>query len=322
MDYKDYYKILGVDKKASQEEIKKAYRKLAVKYHPDKNPDDKAAEDKFKEIGEAHEVLGNPEKRKQYDELGSNWKQYQKEGYGSFGGRSRQQTGGSPFGGGFEFQGDPSEFFGGGSSGFSDFFEAFFGGAGRASGQSSAGDFRRGYDFDVPGSDVTGEVPISLQEAYKGTERVIGLGDEKIKVKIKPGAYDGLKLRIKGKGQKGPSGKAGDLFLTVKLQPNSVYKRNGDDLYMQVPVDMFTAMLGGKQEIITLDGKLKITIPEGTQNGKQLRLREKGMPVYGKSGKGDLYIKLNVKLPENLNEEQKDLLKQLQASMSDQHVNK
>ena len=326
MDYKDYYQILGVDKKASQEDIKKAYRKLAVKYHPDKNPDDKTAEEKFKEISEAYEVLSKPENRKLYDQLGANWKQYKDAGFdpsqhqgGPFGGSRGGFYRGRPEGGQYhyEFEGDPSEFFGG--SGFSDIFEAFFGGGGRR----SSGGFGQGFDSfggDVPGQDLSGDITISLQEAYKGTERIIDLGDEKIRVKVKSGAYEGLKLRVKGKGHKGTSGKSGNLYLNISVQPSQAYERKGDDLYMSVPVDMFKALLGGKQEIVTLSGKLIVTIPEGTQNGKQLRLRGKGMPVYGKSVYGDLYVKLDVKMPERLSDRQKELVKRLRDSFQKQYA--
>lgn len=312
MEYKDYYKTLGVDKKASQEEIKKAYRKLAIKYHPDKNQGDKAAEEKFKEIGEANEVLSDPEKRKLYDELGSNWKQYQQAGYNPGAGR-RKQYQGNQGGQYYTFEGDPSDFFGGGSD-FSDFFESFFGSrTGRAGGYSGSQGFG-GSNANTPGSDLSGEIGISLQEAFAGTERILDTGTEKIKVKIKPGAYDGLKLRVKGKGEKGRGGQDGNLYLTIKVQTNSIYKRKGNDLYMEVPVDLFTALLGGKQEVQTLSGKVNVTIAEGTQNGKQLRLKGKGMPVYGKNKNGDLYVKLLVKLPEKLNARQKELVKELRDS--------
>jgi curved DNA-binding protein len=313
MEYKDYYKVLGVNKSATQEEIKKAYRRLALKYHPDKNPDNIEAEEKFKEIGEANEVLSDPEKRKLYDQLGANWKQYQQAGYdpSSRGGRNQYSQGGQDGQYYYEFEGDPSGFFGGKSSGFSDFFEFLFGG--RRSGTSGAEGFG-GFNADTPGSDLAGEIAISLHEAYSGTERLVDLGNEKIKLKIKPGAYDGLKLRMKGKGEKGRSGKAGNLYITIKVKPNSIYTRKGDDLYMEVPIDLFTALLGGKKEIYTLSEKINITIPEGTQHGKQLRLKGKGMPVYGKSGYGDLYVKLQVKLPENLNSEQKEMVKKLKES--------
>lgn len=315
MEYKDYYKTLGVSKKASQDEIKKAYRKLAVKYHPDKNKDDKAAEERFKEVSEAYEVLGSAEKRKKYDELGANWKQYENAAYHRANAAGREPGGAYTY----EFQGDPSEFFGG-ASGFSDFFSSFFGGESGRSRRNFKNGFK-GFGFDAPGADLDGEVTISLQEAYNGTERIIDIDGEKIKVKIKAGAYDGLKLRVKGKGQKGSAGKAGDLYLNIKVLANNIYDRKGNDLHMEVPLDLFTALLGGKQEIISLSGRLSINIPEGTQNGKQLRLKGKGMPVYNKPGhNGDLYVKLNVLLPEKLTAEQKEIARRLKESVAGQHV--
>ena len=302
MDYKDYYSVLGVGKKASQEEIKKAYRKLAVKYHPDKNQGNKSAEEKFKEISEAYEVIGDPEKRKQYDKLGANWKQYQDAGHsqGPFGGA----TGGRTYSYG---RGNDSDYFD--PSGFSDFFESFFG-----RGRSQRDPFSSGDSFEFPPTDLTGEITISLEEAHHGTERIVDLGGEKIKIKIKSGAYDGLTLRAKGKGQKSASGKAGDLHLTIKVQPHHLYDRRGDDLHMEAPVDLFTALLGGKQEVQTLSGKINITLKEGTANGKIVRLKGKGMPVYGKTGQyGDLYVKLLVKLPEHLTPHQRQLLQKLRA---------
>lgn len=306
MEYKDYYHTLGVGKKASQEEIKKAYRKLAIKYHPDKNPGVKSAEDKFKEITEANEVLSDPEKRKQYDKLGANWKQYQNTGYNQehSSGRGRRHT--------YEPNGD-SEYFD--ASGFSDFFESFFG-RGRSHQYS-------GFDtgFESPPGDLTGDISISLEEAFHGTERIIDLGGEKIKIKIKPGAYDGLKLRVKGKGQKGSSGKAGDLHLNISVQDSPPYERKGDDLYMDAYLDLFTALLGGKQEVISLSGRINITIKEGTQNGKVVRLKGKGMPVYGKADQyGDLYVKLIVKLPEHLTAAQKELLQKLKTSLQNEYA--
>lgn len=302
MEYKDYYSVLGVSKTATQEEIKKAYRKLAVKFHPDKNPGNKKAEDKFKEISEANEVLGDPEKRKQYDALGSNWKQYEHGGFDPFARGGRRRTTQS-----YETQDDA--YFG--SGGFSDFFESFFGGGRQQSNRGFGG-----VDFDFPPSDLTGEISITLEEAYHGTERIVDLGGEKIKIKIKPGAYDGLTLRAKGKGEKSPSGKAGDLHLTVKVHSHPRFERKEDDLHMEAPVDLFTALLGGQLEIMTLSGKINITLKEGTQNGKTVRLKGKGMPAYGKPGQhGDLYIKLLVKLPEHLTAHQRELIRKLKSDL-------
>lgn len=320
MEYKDYYKTLGVDKRANADEIKKAYRKLAVKYHPDKNQGNKNAEEKFKEISEAYEVLNNPDKRKKYDQLGANWKQYQDSGFGPFGNGHRYRNG-SP-GGQFhyEFQGDPSDFFGG-SSGFSDFFEAFFG---RGSGRNNPFGSRKnhaGFNNDLPGNDLAGEISITLNEAYRGTERIIDLGGEKIRVRIKPGAYEGLKLKINGKGQPGITGKSGNLYLTVHVLPEPGLNRRGDDLEMDLNTDIFTVMLGGMLEINTFSGKLAIKIPEGSQNGKQLRLRGKGMPVYDKPGQfGNLYVTLKVTIPEKLTREQKELVNKLKNSFQKQYV--
>lgn len=302
MDYKDYYSVLGVAKKASQEDIKKAYRKLAVKYHPDKNQGNKTAEDKFKEVSEAYEVLGDPEKRAQYDKLGANWKQYQNAGY------DQGPSGGGPRSRSYR-QGTDSDHFD--PSGFSDFFESFFGGGRR---NPFGAD-----DFDLPPGDLTGEISITLEEAYYGTERIVDLGGEKIKIKIKPGAYDGLTLRVKGKGQKGRGGRAGDLHLNIKVLEHPRYERRGDDLHMQTPVDLFTALLGGKQEVATLSGKINITVQEGTPNGKVVRLKGKGMPLYGKPGQyGDLYAKLSVKLPDHLTPHQRQLLQKLRSEFVQQ----
>lgn len=312
MDYKDYYSILGVKKNATQEEIKKAYRKLAVKYHPDKNQGDNEAEDRFKNITEANEVLGNAENRKMYDKLGSNWKQYKNAGFDP-----SQAGAGNPFG--RRGAGRGSEFFGGGGD-FSDFFETFFG-AGGGGGRPGAGFTGSGFNHrNAPGSDLQGDMHISLLEAYNGTERMVNTSDTKLNVKIKAGAYDGLKLRIKGKGQAGPTGIRGDLYLKVNVHGDPRFKRNGDDLYASVPVDIFTAMLGGKKEVETMTGRVSLTIPENTQTGKKVRLKGKGMPVYNGSGQGDLYITFDLKVPEKLTAEQKKLVEKLRDSLQGQPV--
>ncbi len=297
MEYKDYYKILGVDKKASQEEIKKAYRKLAVKYHPDKNPGDKEAENKFKAMNEANEVLSDPEKRKKYDTLGENWNKYQQPGAGSPGGQS------------YQYEGDLNDFFGGGhgqggASGFSDFFDAFFGG--RKKGRGSAANYK-GQDFET-------EMTITMEEAFQGTSRLIQLENEKIRITTKPGAYDGQLLRIKGKGGKGStSAHAGDLYVRIRVYPHAAYERRGDDLYKKHTIDLYTAVLGGESIIETFSGKIKIKIAPGTQDGMQVRIKGKGMPVYGTNGTGDLYIMIHVNIPAQLTKEQIELFEKLKS---------
>ena len=300
MDYKDYYTILGVSKSAAQAEIKKAYRGLAKKYHPDKNKDDKTAENKFKEISEAYEVLGDPEKRKQYDELGANWKQYQQAG-----GQQRHHRG-QP-GGGFQgFGGDPADMFGGG--GFSDFFQQFFtgGGGGGFGGHSGNARAMKGQDYEA-------EMEISLQEAFSGTSRLLNLERQQLRISTKPGVQDGQVLRIKGKGA--PSmggGPNGDLYIKVLVSKHPHLERKGNDLFITLPINMYTALLGGEAQVNTLSGQLKLQIPEGTQNGKSLRLRGKGMPLYGKPDQyGDLYVKIEVTLPTNLSDEEKNLIRKL-----------
>lgn len=305
MDYKDYYKILGVSKSASADEIKKAYRKLAVKYHPDKNPENKEAEARFKEISEAYEVLRDPEKRKKYDQLGSNWNQFQGADVGGFDF--------SQFGGGRRgksrtyFSGNMDDLFGDSDSGFSDFFNAFFGGFG-----GSSGGFRQQAQR-VKGQDLRSELTISLSEAYHGTSRLLNVNGQKIKINIKPGAYNGQELRIKGKGGKGRNGGTdGDIYLTIKVLPEKNYTVNGNNLIRKTDVDLYTAVLGGKLNINTLSGKLNINIPKGTQNGTRLRVKGKGMPVYGKSGTyGDLYLQLNILIPTNLSKKEEELFRQL-----------
>ncbi len=310
MEYKDYYKILGVDKKASQAEIKKAYRKLAVKYHPDKAQGDKASEEKFKEINEAYEVLSDPEKRKKYDTLGANWKQFEQGG----GGFDPRQWGGT--GSTFHFEGDPSDIFGGGD--FSDFFNMFFGGQGMGGGGSRTYQkrprARKGHDYEV-------ETTLTLEEAYHGTTRILNLDGKKIRMKIKPGAFDGQKLRVKGKGGPGAHGGAsGDLYLNIKVAPHHLYKRNGDNLEQVLNLDLYTAVLGGKATAYTFTGPVNVKIPAGIQNGKILRLKGKGMPVFGKANTfGDMLLKVNVTIPKHLTRKEKELFEELRKLDEQKH---
>ncbi|MDX2173624.1 MAG: J domain-containing protein [Bacteroidota bacterium] len=296
MDYKDYYKILGISKTASQDEIKKAYRKLAVQFHPDKNPDNKVAENKFKEINEANEVLGDPEKRKRYDELGENWQNYQQQGGNNHGG------GGFDWG---QYQSSQGSSFD--EDGFSDFFNNIFGGGGGS---------KRNRKTSFKGQDLQTETTITLDEVYHGTVRLINVENEKLRLTIKPGATDGQTLRIKGKGAKGyNNGEAGDLYLQIHVAPHYLYKRDGNNLEQTVKLDLFTAILGGKLKINTFTGDLLITISPGTQNGKTLRIKGKGLPIYGKAGGfGDMLVKTEIAIPIDLNEEQKELLKKIRDS--------
>ncbi len=308
MEYKDYYKILGVSKSASQDEIKKAYRKLALKYHPDKNPDDKKAEERFKDVGEAYEVLKDPEKRKKYDQLGANWKQFEHAGAGSQGGFDWSQFGGRGGRRTYYYEGDPGDIFSETGSGFSDFFKAFFGdmGGGRHS--------QRFTDQRVyKGQDLQAEMEITLLEAYHGTSRILNVNGQKLRITTKPGAYTGQELRIRGKGQPGKGGgERGDIYIKIKVLPDNAYTREGNDLVMNARIDLYTAVLGGKIAVNTLAGKVNVTVLPGSQPGSRLRLKGKGMPVYGKSGiYGDLYIRLNINIPKNLSRKEKELFEKL-----------
>ncbi len=308
MEYKDYYKILGVDKSASQDEIKKAYRKLAQKYHPDRNPGDRNAESKFKEINEAYEVLGDPEKRKKYDQVGSDWKQYQHaEGFNFEDFAKSSKFGGRDFG--FSF-GDFEDIFGG--SDFSEFFNYFFGGA-ASSGGSSAGTRESAFQRAGKGRDYEHELRISLEEAYHGTTRIINVHNERLKVKIEPGTPEGRKLRMKGKGERvSGRGQSGDLFLKIVYEPHHIFKCKGKDLHCEVAVDVFTAMAGGEAPVPTLKGTTTMRIPAGTDGGKILRLKGLGMPAEkGGEPAGDLYAKVKLTVPKNLSKEDRDVVKKL-----------
>jgi DnaJ-class molecular chaperone len=318
VDYKDYYKILGVDKKATEKEIRQAYRKLARKYHPDVNPGDKAAEEKFKEINEANEVLSDPEKRKKYDELSTYYQQY---------GRM-PGAGTGPMGrdGGVRYEyrtvnpEDLNDLFGG-QSPFSDFFETFFGSsfAGQPDIRTRTGGPRS--PRATIGQDIESSVEVTLAEAYQGVTRIFELTDidgssKRIEVKIPAGVDEGSRIRIAGQGGQGTAGR-GDLYLRIHILPDPRFTREGTTLRTTVEVPLATAMLGGEVRVTTPDGRgLMLRIPPETPNGKSFRLRGQGMPQLGQSDKrGDLYAEISVVLPTHLNDEQRRLFEDFARSV-------
>jgi len=316
MQYKDYYKILGVDRNASAKTIKQAYRKLARQYHPDVNPGDKVAEERFKEINEAYEVLSDPEKRKKYDQFGAHWQQYER-----MGGRPEdfdwsRWTTGSPGGQRvYTRTVGPEEFeeILGGLGGFSDFFEALFGGMG---GRRRTTDFGGYQDIFQERSqrsqDVEQPVTITLEEAFRGTTRMLQREDgSRLEVKIPRGVRTGSRVRVAGKGATG-QGRAGDLYLRVEVSPHPLFRRDGDNLEVDVPVDLYIALLGGEVQVPTLERPVMLTIPPETPNGKTFRLRGLGMPnLKNPDQRGDLYARMNVQLPQGLTEREKELFRQL-----------
>lgn len=328
MEYRDYYDTLGVDKDASQDEIRRAFRRLARKHHPDVNPGDPEAEERFKEINEAYEVLSDPEKRQKYDRLGADWRRYEQAGGRSGGFNWGQWSTGAP--GGAQRvhvrQGTPEDLedlFGGGSP-FSDFFTQIFGGmgGGRAPGGTAqsrptgAGARPGGFEYRVRpqrGRDFEQEVEISLREAYSGTTRILQADGRRLEVKIPPGARTGTRVRVTGEGGAGAAGgEAGDLYLRVNVRDDTQFEREGDDLRVSMPVDLYTAVLGGETEVPTLQGSVMLTIPSGTQNGQVFRLRGKGMPELRNPGEqGDLYARVDVQLPTDLTPRQRELFEEL-----------
>jgi len=318
MEFKDYYSTLGVAKAATEKEIKQAFRKLARKFHPDVNPGDKAAESKFKEINEAYEVLGDPAKRKKYDELGANWRMYEQAGAaggaGPFPGGWNVNVGGAP-GGGYRTmtQEEMEEMFGD-SNPFSDFFTTFFGGGfeGAAAGAGAARGARGGRTRQRPGRDVEHELELTLEDAFHGTTRRLALTHDgharTVDVRIPAGVGDGSRVRVSGEGEHGVGGAAsGDLYLRVRLAPHQTFERKGRDLYTKVPVPLTTAVLGGEAEVQTLAGKpARLRIPTMTQNGQVFRLKGFGMPAVGKTNeKGDLYARVDVQMPTQLSSEER-----------------
>ncbi|MEO6134631.1 MAG: J domain-containing protein [Ginsengibacter sp.] len=297
MDFVDYYKTLGVAKSASKDEIKKAYRKLARKFHPDVNPNDKEAHKKFQQINEANEVLSDEDKRKKYDQYGENWKhadQYEKarqqgsQGSGGFG------RGGGGFGDYTYSQGD--------EGGFSDFFESLFGGS---RGRRNPTKYR--------GQDFNAELQLRLSDVYATHKQVVTINGKNVRITIPAGVENGQVIRLKGYGSEGANGGPnGDLLITFVINNDTQYRREGNDLYKTEDIDLYTALLGGEKTVETLSGKVKLKVSAETQNGTKLRLKGKGFPVYKKEDQfGDLYITWNIKLPTNLTQKQKDLFTQL-----------
>jgi curved DNA-binding protein len=308
LDYKDYYKILGVPKTATEKEIKTAYRKLARQYHPDMNRGDKKAEARFKEIGEANQVLSDPKKRKRYDELGANWQAYER--------AARTEAPGSGFGGwpggGFPGGGNVRVEFGEEFGGFSDFFKTFFGGGG-------FGDAFGGTSRPTQGHDVEGTIEVNLEEVLKGTKRTVrltGKGGRDVEVRVPPGVRDGSRLRVAGEGEAGQrGGPKGDLYLRVVVRPHPVFERRAEDLAATVRVPPSTVVLGGEMNVPTLDGPIGVKVPPGTAIGQTFRLRGHGLPELGKPDKrGDLLATIAVDLPKHLTPRQKELFEELRQS--------
>lgn len=303
MEFKDYYKTLGVEKNATKEEIKKAYRKLAKQFHPDANPNSKTAEEKFKELTEANEVLSDPEKRKRYDQLGSNWKNHKTSG-GNADDWFRQYAAGQQ-NGGFHFGSNINDLFGN-SGGFSDFFESFFGGGQRSSAGSAEWNAAR------KGRDYESTVTITLEEAFNGVERQLRVDGKKLKIKIQPGATEGTKLRLKAQGGKSSSGgDSGDLYLKIHIAEHPFFERKEEDLYYNLEVSLYEALLGGKKQITTIDGKnIVVVIPKESDHGKLLRVKAMGMT--GKDGiRGDMIVRVLISLPKKLTQKEINLIKQL-----------
>lgn len=294
MAFIDYYKILGVDKNASKNDIKKAYRKLARKYHPDLNPNDKEAELKFKQVNEANEVLSNDENRKKYDKYGENWQHG--EAYEQAQQQQRQSRGQQQYQGAQGFEG-----FGEGD--YSDFFESMFGG----------GFSNRGGNVKFRGQDFNAQLQLNLRDVYTTEKRVLTVNGKNIRLTIPAGVSHGQVIKIKGKGGKGINGGPnGDLLIEFNIINNTEFKRDGANLYKTVNLDLYKAVLGGNVTIDTFDGKVKLNLKPLTQNGTQVKLKGKGFPIYKKDGHfGDLYITYNVQLPKKLSNKEKELFEEL-----------
>jgi curved DNA-binding protein len=291
MAFIDYYHVLGLNKSASVDEIKNAYRKLARKLHPDLNPDDKEANKKFQQLSEAYEVLSDPEKRKKYDQYGEQWKhadEFEKA-------KSRQQQEQHTWQG---FEGDFSD------NDYSDFFESLFG---KGSGK------KKSEHIKFRGQDIHAELNLPLRQAYTTHQQTFTVQGKNIRITIPAGAADGQTIRLKGHGGPGRNnGPAGDLYITFSIDTDPVFRRDGNDLYTTVDIDLYTAILGGEMILETLGGKIKLKVNPESQNGTRIRLKGKGFPVYKEDSEfGDLYVTYSIKLPTNLTEEQKELFRKL-----------
>lgn len=306
-NYKDYYKTLGVERGASEKDIKSAYRKLARKHHPDVNPGDKSSEDRFKEVSEAYEVLSDKDKRIKYDQYGQYWEQ-----------EGRPGAGGQPPPGWDTFTfdyGDPARQGGpdfGGGEGFSDFFEMLFGQGRRpGGGEAPAGGHRRSH-APPRGPHIEAEMEVSLEDAFHGAKKSFSLNGRKLEVTIPKGVKDGQKIRLAHQGEEGPAGR-GDLLIKISVRTHPVYERRGDDLYVDVSVDYATAALGGEVQVPTLTGRVTMKVPAGTSGGRVFRLPGQGMPKLKDGGRGDLYAKVRVTIPEVMSENERQLLEQIRA---------
>ncbi len=319
VQFRDYYETLGVSKTATTDDIRKAFRKLARQYHPDVAKDKKTAEEKFKQINEAYEILGDKDKREKYDRLGSNWQQYEQAGAGTGagGGGARQGAGRKGAGGGADFD------FGG--TGYSDFFEQFFS-TGSRYGRGAEQQRPGGFDFFPQkeagrGADVEADISVTMEEALKGSKRSVSLrradaaSDAKVdtyEVKIPAGVHEGQRIRLRSRGEAGRGGgESGDLFLRVRLAPHPEFRvEAGGDLYHDLTVAPWDAVLGAEVTVPTLEGPIKLKVPPGSQVGRRFRLRGRGLPVTA-AKRTDLYVQLGVTLPEKLTEKQQGLWEQL-----------
>ncbi|MBU0703347.1 MAG: DnaJ domain-containing protein [Chloroflexi bacterium] len=316
MEYKDYYKILGVNRDVSEKEIKRAYRRLARQFHPDVNPDNEQAEEKFKEINEAYEVLSDADKRAKYDRLGASYQQWQRTGRDSGQYDWSPWTAGGPGGAHVEWSGDLGDLFGGGAGAdaFSDFFRAIFGAGGAGRARSTDDLFRRtAGQRAARGQDVEAPVEVTLEEAFHGAARVLERDGRRIRVTIPPGVRDGSKVRITGKGRPGyGGGSPGDLYMNITVKPHPIFERDGDDLRCDVGIDLHTVVLGGEVRVPTLDGDVSLKIPPGTNGGKTFLLRGKGMPKSRAPKQyGNLLATVQIQVPQSLSTRERELFEEL-----------